>query len=85
MVLHKQDFAEGDVEEWTGFRVTTPLKTILDVTRSREISPEHLESAFREAVVRGLVRRKRLLEELLRLEDDERLRIAEEAIHEAMR
>jgi hypothetical protein len=66
-----------------GFRVTTPLKTILDVAGSREVSPEHLESAVREAVVHGLVRRKRLYEELSRLEDDERRRIAEEAIHKA--
>jgi predicted transcriptional regulator of viral defense system len=84
VVLHKRDLAEGDMDEWNGFRVTTPLKTILDVARSREVSPEHLESAVREAVVRGLVRRKRLHEELSRLEDDERRRIAEEAIHEAM-
>ncbi len=62
VALHKQDLAAEDVEEWNGFRVTTPLKTILDVARIREISPEHLESAVREAVVRGLVRRKRLIE-----------------------
>src|SRR5215204_4562930 len=74
VALHKQDLAEGDIYEWNGFSDTTPLKTILDVARSREVSPEHLESAVREAVVRGLVRRKRLHEELSRLEDDERRR-----------
>jgi predicted transcriptional regulator of viral defense system len=84
VILRKQDLTEGDVEEWNGFRVTTPLKTILDVAGSREVSPEHLESAVREAVVHGLVRRKRLYEELSHLEDDERRRIAEEAIHKAM-
>src|SRR5215211_6913215 len=84
VVLHKQDLTRGDVEEWNAFRVTTPLKTILDVARSREVSPEHLESAVREAIVRGLVRRKRLYAELSRLEDDERRRVAEDAIHEAM-
>jgi len=62
VVLHKQDLTGGDVEEWNEFRVTTPLKTILDVARNREVSPEHLESAVREAVVRGLVRRKLLSE-----------------------
>lgn len=84
VVLYKSDLAAGDAEEWNGVRVTTPLRTVLDVIRSREVSPEHLESAVREAVVRGLVRRKRLREELSRLEDDERSRIAEEAIQEAM-
>ena len=84
VVLHKADLADGDVEAWDGFTVTTPLRTVLDVAGSREISPEHLESAVREAVVRGLVRRKVLREELSRLEDDGRRRIAEEAIREAV-
>lgn len=59
-------------------------RTVLDVVRSRETSPEHLESAVREAVARGLVRRKLMREELSRLEDDGRRRIAEQAINEAM-
>jgi predicted transcriptional regulator of viral defense system len=52
VVLHKQDLAE-EVEAWIGFRVTTPLKTIRDAARSQETSPEHLESAVREAVARS--------------------------------
>jgi len=84
VVLHKSDLSEAEAEDWNGFRVTTPLRTILDVARSREVSPEHLESAVREAVARGLVRRKRLREKLSRLEDDERRRIAEEALREAV-
>ncbi len=84
VVLHKSDLSEADTEDWNGFRVTTPLRTILDVASSREVSPEHLESAVREAVARGLVRRKRLREKLSRLEDDERRRIAEEALREAV-
>lgn len=63
VVLHKQDLAEEDMEEWIGFRVTTPLKTIRDAASSQETSPEHLESAVREAITRGLVRRKLLCEE----------------------
>jgi hypothetical protein len=83
VVLHKTDLSDGDVEAWDGFGITTPLRTILDVARSREISPEHLDSAVREAVTRGLVRRKILSEELSRMADDERRRIAEEALREA--
>ncbi len=84
VVLHKTDLSDGDVEVWDGFGVTTPLRTVLDVVRSREISPEHLDSAAYEAVTRGLVRRKVLREELSRLEDDGRRRIAGEAIREAV-
>jgi len=84
VVLHKSDLSRADAEDRNGFRVTTPLRTVLDIARSREVSPEHLESAVRDAVARGLVRRKRLKEELSRLEDDGRRRIAEEAIREAV-
>lgn len=84
VVLHKADLSEADAEDWNGFRVTTPLRTVLDVAGSREVSPEHLESAVREAVARGLARRKRLREELSRLEDDARRRIAEEALRETV-
>lgn len=83
VVLHKSDLADADVEVRNGFKVTTPLRTILDVARSRETSAEHLETAVWEAVSRGLVRRRRLREALLRLEDDERRQIAEKAIDEA--
>ncbi len=83
VVLHKTDLSDRDIESWGGFGVTTPLRTVLDVARSREISPEHLDSAVREAVTRGLVRRKILSEELSRMADDERRRIAEEALREA--
>jgi predicted transcriptional regulator of viral defense system len=82
VVLHKTYVSEADAEDMNGIRVTTPLRTILDVARSRDTSPEHLESAIREAVARGLVRRKVFREELSRLGDDGRRRIAEEAIRE---
>ena len=78
-MLHKADLSDGDVEARFGFGITTPLRTVLDVARSRE----HLESAVREAVARGLARCKFLREELSRLEDDGRRRIAEEALREA--
>lgn len=84
VVLHKTDLSEAGTEDQDGFRVTTPLRTILDVARSREVSPEHLESAIQEAVAHGLVRRKRLREELSCLENDERRQIAEEAIQETI-
>ncbi len=70
VVLHKSRFDEGDVEDRRGYRVTTPLRTILDIARSPRVSPEHLEAAVAEALERGLVRRKRLRETLETLEDE---------------
>ena len=34
-VIHKSILRSGDVEEWTGFRVTTPLRTLRDVAAGR--------------------------------------------------
>lgn len=82
VVLHKADLAEGDVEERDGLPVTTPLRTLLDVAADQRVSPEHLESATREAVERGLVRRKRLREALSLIKDEERHRIVEETLED---
>jgi hypothetical protein len=58
-VLHKSRLAPGDVEARPGYRVTTPLRTLLDVAGS-PLSQEHLNAAVRDALQRGLVRRRQL-------------------------
>ena len=80
VVLHKAPLDEGGVEARRGYRVTTPLRTILDIARSLRVSPEHLEAAVAEALERGLVRRKRLRAALETLEDEERRSIVEGAM-----
>jgi predicted transcriptional regulator of viral defense system len=80
VVLHKVRLEDGDVEDRRGYRVTTPLRTILDIARSPEVSPEHLEAAVAEALERGLVRRKRLQEALEAIEDEGRRSIVEGAM-----
>jgi predicted transcriptional regulator of viral defense system len=80
IVLHKSRFDEGDVEDRRGYRVTTPLRTILDIARSPRVSPEHLEAAVAEALERGLVRRKQLRETLETLEDEGRRSVVESAM-----
>ncbi len=82
VVLHKADLAEGDVEELDSVPVTTPLRTLIDAARDRRVSPEHLDAAAREAVERGLVRRRKLREALSLVEDESRRRIVEEAIED---
>jgi hypothetical protein len=80
-VLHKAILSPEDVEERTGFRLTTPLRSLLDVAASG-ISQEQLEKAIVEALRRGLVRKARLIEaargarqvdRLLRVLEDERV------------
>jgi predicted transcriptional regulator of viral defense system len=61
VVLHKAALAPADVEERVGFRVTTPLRTLLDAA-AFGTSHEQLAKAVREALGRGLVRKSKLAE-----------------------
>lgn len=82
VIVHKAELAEGDVGEWGGLPVTTPLRTLLDVAKDRRVSPEHLEAATREAIERGLVRPKKLREVLSLLEDEDRREVIEDALED---
>lgn len=72
-VLHKGVLAPEDVEERTGFRVTTPLRTLLDVAAGG-LSHEQLDKAVAEALAQGLVRRTKLLQAARRDRSLDRLR-----------
>ncbi|MGC1721373.1 MAG: hypothetical protein WA746_20490 [Isosphaeraceae bacterium] len=60
-MIHKSILRSGDVEEWTGFRVTTPLRTLRDVAAGA-LNEDQLEKAVADALTRGLVRRRKLVE-----------------------
>ncbi|MEJ5312638.1 MAG: type IV toxin-antitoxin system AbiEi family antitoxin domain-containing protein [Anaerolineae bacterium] len=55
-VLHRAALAAAEIEVRTGYRVTTPLRTLLDVADS-PLSQEHLDKAVSQALERGMVRR----------------------------
>jgi predicted transcriptional regulator of viral defense system len=55
-VLHKATMASDDIEARGGYSVTTPLRTLLDVSGSA-LSQEHLNKAVRQALDGGLVPR----------------------------
>jgi predicted transcriptional regulator of viral defense system len=59
-VLHKARLAPKDIEEHVGFRVTGPLRTLLDAAAS-DVPEEQLQKAVADALARGLVRRNKLL------------------------
>lgn len=60
-VLHKAVLTADDIEEREGFRVTTPLRTLLDAAAGG-VSTEQLGKAVKTAITRGLVRRTKLTE-----------------------
>jgi len=71
-VLHRARLGPVDVEERPGFRVTTPLRTLLDVAQGRT-SQEQLAKSVADALSRGLVRRGKLEEEAGRVRGAERI------------
>jgi predicted transcriptional regulator of viral defense system len=55
VILHKAFLAPKDWEQREGYRVTTPLRTILDTARSQSSWP-YLTDAIYDALQKGLVR-----------------------------
>ncbi len=55
LTLHKGDVGKSDVQEIYGVRVTRPLRTIIDLLRSRQVEPSQLKLAVNEAIRRGLI------------------------------
>ncbi len=59
-VIHKADLRNDEHEEWEGFSVTTPLRTLLDVAADPRFPREQLDRAVDDALIDGLVSRSRL-------------------------
>lgn len=78
-VLHYAAFVDQEIERHQGFQVTTPLRTIKDVAESA-LSPEHLIKALRDALSRGLIRRRQLEENGMSHLGRQRLNQAMEAL-----
>lgn len=58
-VLHHADLPDAEVEQRAGWRVTAPVRTLLDIAAS-DISQEIVDGAVTEARERGLVTARRL-------------------------
>lgn len=60
--LHRARRVERDVQTIDGVRVTTPIRTLLDVIAEGAIAQELLAQAVDEALRRGMIRRRQLEE-----------------------
>ena len=58
--LHRGVLPPGDVVERQGFRLTTPLRTLLDIAAGH-LDTDQLVTAIRDALEAGLVTRRQLL------------------------
>ncbi|OLV19233.1 hypothetical protein BOO71_0003490 [Deinococcus marmoris] len=82
VVLHTGIVPPGDLEHASGFQLTAPLRTLVDLAGS-DLSPEHLHRALHEALNRGVIRRSTLERRLSAEKLDQarrRLLVALEAI-----
>ena len=69
IVLHKALLGEKDVKMREGFRVTTPLRTILDLARGH-LDQERLTAVTKDAMRKGLLDRRTLLNILAKTPKD---------------
>ncbi len=79
-VLHKSQLEPGDVEARDGFRVTKPLRTLLDVAERETVTQEQLNQIVKQALAEGIVRRTKLREAVEWQANDSRLARAISAV-----
>lgn len=60
LYLHFTDLTESDIESRQGFKVTTPLRTLIDIIDEGTVPQEQVIQAIREALQRGLISRAQL-------------------------
>lgn len=61
VILHRARLKEDDTERREGFPITTPLRTILDLAQE-QLDPERLTLVTRDAIKKGLLSGRVLLE-----------------------
>lgn len=66
VILHRGQLEATDVETYEGFRITTPIRTILDLAREH-LDPERLTAVTKDALKKGLIDRKVLLSYLAKM------------------
>jgi predicted transcriptional regulator of viral defense system len=53
LCLHHATIELSECEERSGYRVTKPFRTIVDLVRARTVSPEFIKQAVRQALDKG--------------------------------
>jgi len=60
LILYKYSVPESDIEDMQGFRVTRPLRTIVDLIAEETVSEDFIEQAVKESLDRGLIQRSKV-------------------------
>ena len=78
LVLHYADLPDSDVETAQGFKITRPLRAILDLIEAGTVERNFIRQAVTQAVDRGLITRQRI-------EDAQMSEPARQIVEEALR
>jgi hypothetical protein len=60
LVLHYADLPASDVQTGPGYKITRPLRTILDLIESGEVERNFIGQALTQAVDRGMITRQQI-------------------------
>jgi predicted transcriptional regulator of viral defense system len=60
VVLHKARLDTADLEDREGFRITTPLRTLIDAATTKSVSDEQFNKAVADALDKGLIRKSQI-------------------------
>ena len=74
LILYFADLPNNDIGVTHGVRVTTPMRTMLDLIEGGEMPPATLREALREGLRRGLIRGSEIAESRKHLVDSKQLR-----------
>ncbi|MFE5189418.1 hypothetical protein [Streptomyces sp. NPDC056628] len=66
VILHRAELAQDEIEERDGYRVTTPVRAIIECAAA-QVDQDVVDSAVAETLERGLATRRRLLHTAQRL------------------
>ncbi len=62
LVLMRNDLISSDIELYEGMKVTSPIKTLVDLEKADFFSTEFLSQAVKQALNQGLITKKHLFE-----------------------
>jgi len=80
LVLHYADLPESDMESVQGFKITQPLRAILDLIEAGTVERNFIRQAITQAVDRGLITRQQIRDRQM---SEPARRIFEEALRRA--
>ena len=55
LILHYDDLEDSDIEQMRGYRVTKPLRAIVDLLTEDGLAKDLIRQAFLQAVERGVI------------------------------